>query len=235
MSACQGGSASGTQKLRFATGPGTSACSGKPPASHAALAIVVPGRAADAVTLVPRTRATQVDLPQQAQAWPAAGGLRGRRARASCIRRINRRSCAGIAGRPGGRWGECRLSNRRCQRGKVSGVTNRWRRRCWGSSRVSADRASRDRARCMPRPGQRAGHRRAPVPAARRCPGFYRPPWAPWSRWPGSSRNVNVREGRAAKAHRGVASQRRGLPASVAGLRLRNVRDAGGPVETHQA
>jgi hypothetical protein len=60
-------------------------------------------------------------------------------------RRINRRSSGGVAGRRGGRWGlvQCRLSSCRCQRSNVSGVTNRWRRRCLGSSRVSAESTAR--------------------------------------------------------------------------------------------
>ncbi len=70
------------------------------------------------------------------------------------IRRIRRRSSGSVEGRPGRRWGlvQWRLTRSRCQRSNVSGATTRWRRRCLGSSRVSAASTARS--------GQ-AGHGRA--------------------------------------------------------------------------
>jgi hypothetical protein len=53
--------------------------SGKPRASQAAVDVAVPGHAPDAAALAPRTRATQVDLPQPAPTWPATTRRRGHR------------------------------------------------------------------------------------------------------------------------------------------------------------
>src|SRR6266542_3267381 len=50
---------------------------GKPPTSSAAVDVVVPGHAADAPALASRAGATQVDLPQHAQARPATARPRG--------------------------------------------------------------------------------------------------------------------------------------------------------------
>ena len=45
--------------------------SGQPRASQAAVEVIVPGHPSDAAALAPRTRATQVDLPEGAPTWPA--------------------------------------------------------------------------------------------------------------------------------------------------------------------
>jgi hypothetical protein len=60
------------------TRPGP-ARSGQPRASQAAMDVTVPGHPQDAAPLAPRTRATQVDLPEGAPAWPATDRRRGRR------------------------------------------------------------------------------------------------------------------------------------------------------------
>ncbi len=89
------------------------------------------------------------------------------------------------------RWGVRRGDDPRLGTSWADGC----RRARWLSDRRRRGRGSNHRA-----PGRAPWTALRCSPPERRC--FYRPPWAAWSRWPGSSRNVNVREGRAAKAHR---------------------------------
>src|SRR6266540_3969166 len=96
------------------------------------------------------------------------------------------------------RWGVRRGDDPRLGTSWADGC----RRARWLSDRRRRGRGSNHRA-----PGRAPWTALRCSPPERRC--FYRPPWAAWSRWPGSSRNVNVREGRAAKAHRHGLS---GLP-----------------------